>query len=1183
MEHATGYGPRRDVGSRWNRLCFDGDERNYELWETKFLGYLRLLGLKAAILDEPGESEEEDKDLDEKNEVAYAELIQVLDDRSLSLVMRDARDDGRKALEILREHYAGKGKPRVISLYTELTSLQKTPSESVTDYMIRAETAITALRNAEETLSDGLLIAMVLKGLPESFKPFAIHVTHSDKAMTFSEFKAKLRSYESTEKATCSEDNVMKANNWKKERDNAEIICYNCEKKGHIARECYTKAERKEQKEKQWCAYCKSSTHKDSDCRRRKKITAKHVTDVEDHSFAFKAKDCGNQGLKQRGLMVDTGATSHIITDIQRFKSFDETFTPGRHFMELADGTRTSGVALKRGDVEVYLQDSEGRKVKATLEGALYIPSYPQDIFSVQAATAKGASVTFKKGCNQLIHKNGTRFKISEYERLYYLNSVTSDHYVDNDECNGCHDVETWHKILGHCNYEDLVKLENITEGMKIKGKAKHYQDCEVCIKGKFIQTRNREPDERAEEALELVHTDLAGPIEPEAKDGFRYTLAFTDDYSGTMFVYFLKAKSDTVKATERFLADVAPYGQVKRIRSDNGTEFTSKEFQTLLNKNTIKHETSAPYSPHQNGTAERQWRTLFEMARCMLIESNLPKRLWTYAVMTAAVIRNRCYNRRTKQTPYYMLTGKKPDMSRMGIFGSVCYGYGHNKKKLDARCDEGVFVGYHKNSPSYLIYYPKTGRVLRHRLVKFLTKSVVEHQTQTTQDDDDGDDDLTPGDILKYPARMDKTGNDQRSNESMILEPESDIQDNAINDTQNLDKQSDRTESERYPKRNRRRPDYLKDYVQTAEDDQTSLTVDYCYRVMYNIPKTFEEAMQSSNSKCWSDAMEDEMRSLKDNNTFTLTTLPEGKNAVGGRWVYVIKENPNRTKTFKARYVAKGYSQVQGIDYKETFSPTADMTSVRTLMQLAVQYNFKLHQMDVKTAYLHAPIDCEVYMQQPEGFEVKSDTGEKLVCKLNKSLYGLKQSGRNWNKMLHDHLCEKGYKQNPVDHCVYSRQTASETVILIIWVDDVIIAANSEDAIRNVKQMLNEKFKMKALGELKHFLGIDCIQENHEIRLNQTRYVTKILEKFKMSDCKPRSTPCELKNDFDAHGESVDSGKYRELVGSLIYLMTCTRPDLSWIVSKLSQSLSEPKEHHWTAAKHVLRYLKGTLNKELC
>lgn len=145
MSAPTGYGPRREHGSRWNRLYFDGDEKNYELWETKFLGHLRLLGLKAAIL-----SVDEDEEDGEKNEEAYAELIQVLDDKSLSLIMREAADDGRKALKILREHYAGKGKPRVISLYTELTSLQKAADESVTDYIIRAETAITALRNAED-------------------------------------------------------------------------------------------------------------------------------------------------------------------------------------------------------------------------------------------------------------------------------------------------------------------------------------------------------------------------------------------------------------------------------------------------------------------------------------------------------------------------------------------------------------------------------------------------------------------------------------------------------------------------------------------------------------------------------------------------------------------------------------------------------------------------------------------------------------------------------------------------------------------------------------------------------------------------------------------------------------------------------------------------------------------------
>ena len=152
------------------------------------------------------------------------------------------------------------------------------------------------------------------------------------------------------------------------------------------------------------------------------------------------------------------------------------------------------------------------------------------------------------------------------------------------------------------------------------------------------------------------MHTDLAGPIEPVAKDRFRYTLAFTDEYSVSVFVYFLKVKNDTTEALEKFIADIAPYGNIKGIRSDNGTDFRATDFQSLLSKNVIKHETSAPYSPHQNGTAERNWRTLFEMARCMLLESNLPKQLWTYAVMTAVVIRNRCCNRRVGQTPYYML-----------------------------------------------------------------------------------------------------------------------------------------------------------------------------------------------------------------------------------------------------------------------------------------------------------------------------------------------------------------------------------------------------------------------------------------------------------------------------------------------------------------------------------------------
>ncbi|XP_070398325.1 uncharacterized protein [Nothobranchius furzeri] len=166
-------------------------------------------------------------------------------------------------------------------------------------------------------------------------------------------------------------------------------------------------------------------------------------------------------------------------------------------------------------------------------------------------------------------------------------------------------------------------------------------------------------------------------------------------------------------------------------------------------------------------------------------------------------------------------------------------------------------------------------------------------------------------------------------------------------------------------------------------------------------IPNTFEEAMGSVNSKKWVKAMDEEVKSLKENNTFTLTTLPKGKKTVGGKWVYSVKSDNEGQDRYKARFVAQGFSQRMGIDYGETFSPTANLTSIRVLLQKAAQENLLLNQMDVKTAYLHAPIDYEIYVDQPKGYE----EGEGLVCKLKKSLYGLKDSGQNWNKILHDNL----------------------------------------------------------------------------------------------------------------------------------------------------------------------------------
>lgn len=206
--------------------------------------------------------------------------------------------------------------------------------------------------------------------------------------------------------------------------------------------------------------------------------------------------------------MVDAGATSHIITDIKKFRRFDESFQAGTHCVELADGSRCPGVAKQRGDAEVYLIDSRGRRLKTVLMNALFIPSYPQDIFSVKAATSSGATVIFREGNNVLI-RGGTKFPIHVSNKLYYLQTMDNK---CGDQCNKCYDLQSWHEILGHCNYKDVLKLENVVKGMTIKGRAEPMPYCEVCTKGKFVQTRNREPDARAKVPLAMVHTDLAGP-----------------------------------------------------------------------------------------------------------------------------------------------------------------------------------------------------------------------------------------------------------------------------------------------------------------------------------------------------------------------------------------------------------------------------------------------------------------------------------------------------------------------------------------------------------------------------------------------------------------------------------------------------------------------------------------------
>ena len=563
-----------------------------------------------------------------------------------------------------------------------------------------------------------------------------------------------------------------------------------------------------------------------------------------------------------------------------------------------------------------------------------------------------------------------------------------------------------------------------------------------------------------------------------------------------------------------------------------------------MLINNKIKHEFSAPYSPHQNGTAERAWRSLFEMSRCLLINAELPKFLWTYAVKKAAYVRNRCFNNRIKRTPFEAFTGKQPNVSNMHTFGSKCFAYVQEKKKLDDRSEQGIFVGYDSCSPAYLIYFPKKNIIRRVRCVKF-----------------DNTECPTDTDPSAVPTIVDDS----------FMEPKNE---NVPNNDSSL---------KQHPKRNRTMPKHLSDYI-TENDPEMSkiakVSIDYCYRTS-EIPTNYSEAVSSEQSLKWMSAMKEEIDNLQENDTYQLVPLPKNKSIIGSKWVYSVKLGANNEEKYKARLVAKGYSQQQSVDYNETFSPTAKLTSIRMLMQVAVQ-NYILRQLDVKSAYLNATIDEEIYLEQPEGFVKTNDSGEKLVCKLNKSIYGLKQSGRNWNNTFHTFLCSENFVQSSADHCVYTKHDKDSVIITIMWVDDIIIASNNNAAVNDIISSLSEQFRMKDMGTLSYFLGIEFSFCEGYIKMSQSKCIAKMLSKFNMIDCNPKAVPCDpcvSKLNCDDSTYLSDSTLYKEIVGSLIYLMTCTRPDLSFVVTYLSQYMSRPTVAHLSLAKNVLKYLKGTKN----
>jgi hypothetical protein len=324
---------------------------------------------------------------------------------------------------------------------------------------------------------------------------------------------------------------------------------------------------------------------------------------------------------------------------------------------------------------------------------------------------------------------------------------------------------------------------------------------------------------------------------------------------------------------------------------------------------------------------------------------------------------------------------------------------------------------------------------------------------------------------------------------------------------------------------------------------------------------------------------MDEEMAALDANKTWELVPLPEGKKAIGCKWVYKVKHNSDGSiNRYKAILVAKGYAQTHGIDYDETFAPVAKMATVRAVIAMVASRGWLLHQMDVKNAFLHGELQKEVYLDQPPRYEDMSHPN--YVCRLRKALYGLKQAPRAWHDKIVEYFVTIGFRMSDADHSLYVHKSDEGIMVITIYVDDLIVGGDNEKKVEHVKRLLKQKFDMKDLGELKFFLGIEVIRTPEGIWLLQRQYALDMLSKYGMVSYKPISVPLNQNGKLSADAGEVleDATLYRKIVGSLIY-MTITRPDLNYTVGLESQFMQVPRKPHLDGVKHTLRYVSAIVD----
>ena len=995
------------------------------------------------------------------------------------------------------------------------------------------------------------------------------------------------------------------------------------------------------QSQREWrCTYCESNTHNLRECRKlfNKDGTPHRYDEKRDdrrddrrddkrndrrnnrhddstqanfsRSFAFvmRANTSNTKPTNyQDQWIVDSGASQHMMPHKHYFHSYHPLST----YIQILLGDNSIVDAVGYGSLKLLIKLLSGNAV-AEANNVLHVPDLKVNLLSLSTVTDNGLTVGMKGNIVKIWLGSNLVACGYKLHSLFYLDCETIYSTVEENSeipepvirasiaSSKLQSMDLIHRKLGHISADHIQATADIVDGIHIDPNSLSCDFCEPCVLAKQNKAdRSRLPaTRRATKPLQRLHIDLCGPFSVRSLGGAKYGhLILCDNCRVSWFIHIPK-KSHAFITFKEFHTEMQNQGYtILVVHSDNGKEFTSNEFSAHLRKYGIKHELTAPHTSWQNGAAERRIGVIIPIARTLLIAANLPKSFWGEAAYTSNWIVNRISTKSIiGKSPMEVLTGSRPDLSDLHVFGCKAWVYNHDHKdKLGSRSFICIYMGPTPNPGTHKLYNPATRRFITLRDVIFDDSSYFYQ------------------DKICKPIQSSSESKDTHSVVTPLIKstPDIDMRDENQEEDVNLPPQPPSPAILHHPQHNRT-PTQFFGYAHVAT-------------VSTHEPQSLAQALNTPDANKWMIAAKSKMKSLEDMEVYTLVDLPPGRSAISSRWTFKAKTNENgEVVRHKARLVAKGFSQQPGIDYEETYAPVARLNSMRLLFAIAAKENLEVFQMDVETAFLYGKIDKEIYMKQPEGFIDKQHPNR--VWRLLRSLYGLKQASMIWNAELHSYFLELGFVTNEADKCIYLLRdahtepaiTTSNSLIIRpqqriytgIHVDDIITVATRADYKIFVARM-EKRFKIKDLGLAKWILGIGIMRNSSGIFLSQSAYLQQTLELFGMQNCKPTGTPTSRGDNVLALPSSIsepegggaasvassaeyrpsssvrgattatmdDPTLYRSAVGRLMYAMVATRPDLAFAVSLATRYMSNPTNQNWELVKRIFRYIKGTLN----